>query len=77
MTLINQCFEMLFIWGIFSYNFENEIFMYSFFEFNVIYWTLYEDLTVGIYIWLFAKEDILLVLSYHILHSKVKESENR
>ena len=48
--LMNLDPKMLFLRRIFSYNFKDEIFIYSFFESSVIYLTLQEDVLVGIYV---------------------------
>ena len=58
---MNLGFKILFLQRIFCYNFKEEIFIYSFFEFSVIYLILYEEVSLGIYVWLFEKEDTLII----------------
>ena len=52
---------MLLLQIIRCYNFNDETFIYSFFEFSVIYWILYEDVSLGIYVWLFEKKGVLFI----------------
>ena len=42
-------------------NLKDEIFTYSLFGFSVIYLILYEEVSLGIYVWLFEKKDILFI----------------
>ena len=43
-------FKMIFLQRMFCYNFKDEIFIYLFFEFSVIYLILYEEVSLGIYV---------------------------
>ena len=41
--------------------FKDKLFMYSFFEFRVIYLILYGEVSLGVCVWLFQKKDLLLI----------------
>ena len=52
---------MQFLQRIFCYNFKDKIFISTFFEFSVAYLILYEEVPLGINVWLFEKKDILFI----------------
>ena len=52
---------MQFLQTIFCYYFKEESFTYSCFELSVIYLILYEEVSLGLHVWLFENKDILFI----------------
>ena len=67
---MNLSFKMQFLQRIFCYNFNDKIFIDSFFEFSVVYLILFEEVFLGIYI-----ERYFINLNCHIFTPKSKETK--